>query len=202
MRNLPVHLMTLLRRRLSAVSDGGGRERGASLVEYGLLLALFVVVTLAAIDSVQDSAGSRLSDTSETAGTPTELNGFYSDRSAPPTGGGGGETNPDPGSSTAASVSLGGGSASPGQGQRWDASITVTTSDGEGTPLPGVLVMLEWSGGKSGSAELVTGPNGTFTYTVEDIQQNQSSLTYTVVSVTLEGYDFATPYPSVTITKG
>lgn len=177
-----------------------GQDRGASLVEYALLLGLFVVVSIGAIEALQGSASDRFVESSGDAGTPTEINGYYGDRTSAPTGGGGGDT-PDDGGLTVASVSLGGGTSTPsGTGNKWNASITANVVDVDGAPVVGATVRLGWSGATTGDTELTTDGSGSAVWSVNDLNHNKD-LTFEVLEVSADGYTFEGPYPSVTLSK-
>jgi hypothetical protein len=66
-----------MKRRLAAVITVARRagDRGATLVEYSLGIALVVVVSLTAIQSVEDNAGDELSDRGGEIGHPSESGG-------------------------------------------------------------------------------------------------------------------------------
>ena len=53
---------------LSALGD----DRGATAVEYGLILALVVVATVASIAGLRDTSGNYLSNTGDSIGEPRE----------------------------------------------------------------------------------------------------------------------------------
>jgi Flp pilus assembly pilin Flp len=192
--------MTWLRRGWTAlVGRWRDRERGATAVEYALLVGLFAVAIIGAVDALQGSAADRLESQSATAAQPSELNGHFGPRGSTPTGGQPGVTTPDPSPVQFSSIALGGG-ASSGQGQRWNASVTITASDPDGNRIPGVIVLLGWTGGETGEIELITGADGQATHEVTGIHQN-SSLTFTVLGVFAEGHVFET-LPSLTLSKG
>ena len=68
-------LVSLLRRprRSQPPADARRGERGATLTEYGLIVALVVVAAMGGILQLQDESGSYLVDTGSDIGTPREL---------------------------------------------------------------------------------------------------------------------------------
>jgi Flp pilus assembly pilin Flp len=200
---MTIRLTTRLSDRLArsgAVLARGARDRGATGVEYALILGLVVVVSIGAIEALQSNAEARFESSSADAGTPVESNGLWAERAPAPTGGGPGVTAPPSGDELDASISLGGGIATPGKGQRWNATVTVTATDQFGAPMPGVLIVLGWSGDKAGNAQLWTELDGSVSHTVESIHQH-ATLTFTVVDAYAEGYIFVQPYPSLSLNK-
>lgn len=165
-------------------------DRGASLVEYALLVAFFAVTILGAVETLQDDAGDRLESQSEVAGSPTEVNGYFGIRGGTPTGGSPGATTPDTTPVTLSSIALSGGGAKH-QGS-WTATVTVTATDPSGNPIPDVEIAIQWSGAgaKDGSTIALTGPDGTHTFLVDGISNGNKQVTFTVTSAIKEGHVF------------
>lgn len=201
----PTILRRLVRRprvRLTRLPQlvGGRRaaatDRGASGVEYALLVGFFVVALLGSIDALQTNAGDRLEDRAAEAAAPVERNGHFGPRETIPPTPGGETPNPEPPPTGLASVELGGGTSVAVTGGHWDGSVTVTTRDPDGNPLGGVRVVLSVTGRPT--QELVTSSSGTVTYTASKVHKHDS-VTFAVDIVEAEGYTFAEPFPSLTL---
>lgn len=171
-------------------------DRGATLIEYALGLSLFVLAVIGGIQLLADSASQRFSDGGG-AGAPAEANGVFGDRTVPAGGGGGGG-----GGGTAvvvASASLTGSSQSGRGNDPFTATITVNATDETGAPVPGATVDVSWSGDANGTTVLTTAADGTVSHSVPGIRHN-GQVTFSVIAVTLEGFDFTLP-PPITLTK-
>lgn len=81
--------------RRSAAGSGRCRgEAGATLVEYGLMVSLVVVVLLGALQRVTDDSSEELEERADRSGAPDLA---ATGASPPPGGGGGGPIDPGPG---------------------------------------------------------------------------------------------------------
>ncbi len=118
------------------------RNRGASTVGYGLVLAVVVVASSSVVDAVGDRSGDSLDGRGDRMGNPDQFvapvietgdDGGYSgdDESEPPS------------STTTVAVSDLDGETSVGSGNKWTASVTVTVST---VPGGGVVAGAEVSG--------------------------------------------------------
>ncbi len=67
---------------------------------------------------------------------------------------------------------------------RWNAEVTILVLSDAGTPVSGATVTGDWSAGASGSGSCTTGASGTCTITKKRINNNVSSVTFTVTNVT------------------
>lgn len=176
----------------------GGRDRGATLLEYALGISVFLLAIIGAIELLTDSASERFAEGGG-AGAPAEANGVFGTRDASPGGGGGGGGGGGP-AILVASASLTGSSTQSGPGNSpFTATVTVSATDQTGAPVAGAAVELSWSGNVSGSTSLVTDGAGEVSHSVSGIQHNRS-VTFTVTAVTAEGYDFTLP-PPISLTK-
>jgi Flp pilus assembly pilin Flp len=137
------------------------RHRGAVAVEYALGVALLLVVSVGAIDVLQDSAQSNLTTHGATAGAPDLPDaGIPVTTSTTSPGPTTPPTSPPPSSVTAdaafSATSLGVSSS----GNRWSPSVDVTATDStDGTVLTGVSITVQWT-------ELPSGQQTTQTFTV------------------------------------
>jgi Flp pilus assembly pilin Flp len=184
--------MTSLRTlRLRLASCRAARDdRGATLVEYALLVGFFAVVVIGAVESLQDSAADRLDSQASVPAAPIESNGFFGSRIDSPSGGSPGVTTPDTTPVTLSSIALNGGASQ--QNGSWTATITATATDPNGNPIPGVVLDLLWTGAgnQSGSALVETLPDGTYTVVVSGISNGNRAVTFAVNAAFLEGYEF------------
>ncbi|MCA9937482.1 MAG: Ig-like domain-containing protein, partial [Anaerolineales bacterium] len=76
------------------------------------------------------------------------------------------------------------GSSTPANRGRWNATVTITVHDAGDSPLANATVSGDWSGGASGSDSCTTDGNGQCSVSKNNIKGNQSSVTFTVTSVT------------------
>jgi PKD repeat protein len=87
---------------------------------------------------------------------------------------------------------------------QWRATVTITAHDQTGAPVAGVTVTGTWSGGYSGSASCTTGTTGACPVTSAWLANRTSSVTYTVGSLSKDGYDYdasANVATSITVSK-
>lgn len=85
-----------------------------------------------------------------------------------------------------------------GPGPKWNATVMITVVDNSNTPLANATVSGDWSGGMTGTAACITDANGQCTVFSGTIHQNQSSVTFTVSSIT---HASATYDPTVNISS-
>jgi hypothetical protein len=97
---------------------------------------------------------------------------------------------PTPNPSSEIHVSDLDGSSTAAGGGRWDASVTITVVDQNGNPVAGVFVDGAWSNGANGSGNCTTDANGQCTVTKNRIKSNESSVTYTINSLSASGYTY------------
>lgn len=159
-------------------------ERGATLVEYSLIIALVVVVSLGALTTMTDRGEARLAARAGAAGTPSESIG------ALPAGGGGGGTTGGTtggGGGTTVTATIGPSNMS-GQasdaGQKWIAQITIRVTSSAG-PVSGATITGSWdAGGNNGDSECTTDAAGECTVQRTNINDNNSSTSFTVEELT------------------
>lgn len=94
--------------------------------------------------------------------------------------------------SEVASMHLGGltGSSNAIGSRNWRATVTITVHDAGHNPVSGATVSGSWSGGTSGNASCTTGSNGTCSVTSGNINNSQSSATFTVTNLTNSSYTY------------
>jgi hypothetical protein len=97
---------------------------------------------------------------------------------------------PTPGTPAAIHVSDLDGSGVAVNGGRWDVSVTITVVDQNGNPVAGVFVDGGWSNGANGSGNCTTDSSGQCTVTKNRIKSNESSVTYTINSLSASGYTY------------
>lgn len=120
------------------------RDRGVTVVEYALGLALVVGVAIGAVGSLEDRSSDKLNARGDSAGQPSEQNGNV----LPPTnvlpppdpGEEDPETPPTPSVVHLTSLT----SATEKTTSDWAATVTIVVSDSEG-PLAGVSCTGSWS---------------------------------------------------------
>jgi hypothetical protein len=69
-------------------------------------------------------------------------------------------------------------------GNRWTANVLVTVHDGSENPVTNATVNGAWSSGANGSGSCVTNGSGQCTVSKNSIKNNQSSVVFSVTSVT------------------
>jgi len=120
----------------SGTCSGRPDERGATLVEYAMLVALVVVLLLGVLQALADDSGDELEARADRSGAP-DLSATGA--GPPPTGGGGGPTNPgtDP-TTPAINVKITGPTGcwkDDTKNKEWAASFMVVVLD-QATDLP------------------------------------------------------------------
>lgn len=83
------------------------------------------------------------------------------------------------------------GSAVSAKGGKWDATITITIGDSNHSPIASATVSGIWSGGASGSDSCVTDASGQCAITINNINRNSSSATFTVADVIHASYAYS-----------
>lgn len=183
--------MMMLRKRLRS-------DAGATLVEYALLVALILVVSIGAISALEDRADERAGSTAGRIGAPGDA-AYYGGGT---TGGstGGSTTGPPPPPPSTVTVSSITSTPPPtNDGSKWVASATITVVDGA-TPLVGVIVTGSWTiegpgGGSPTTATCPTGITGACAVQFNSIQDSKEQVRFTVTKLTKDGVDTVPPDP-------
>lgn len=163
-------------------------DRGATLVEYAMLVALVVVVSLGAITSLQTSGRGELTAGGSRVGSAPD--GAYYPGGSTSTTTPSGTT-----STTAAPVSVQPSSltatpASTDDGSKWiaNATVTITATSSPFGGVAGVIVTGTWTlpgGGSSSTTSCTTtAPAGTCAVQRTDINDNRPTAVFTITSVT------------------
>lgn len=139
------------------------RERGATLVEYALIVALLCIVLIGAAQQFEDGAGDRYGERAA-EGSPSEEFGNLG-----PDGGGstGGTDSPeDPPDTGVTAIVVDALSATKtASNNTWSMTVTVRVT-GDGQPLGGVVFSAPtWSPDSGGTSSCTTTATGICTYT-------------------------------------
>jgi hypothetical protein len=86
------------------------------------------------------------------------------------------------------------------QGPTWYAQVVMRVEDNVGNPVEDALVTGVWSGGFSGSAECVTGSDGTCTTRSGDIPNRIQSVTLSISEVSHDDLDYDQESSQTTVT--
>lgn len=170
------------RRRARAQAHTGG-ERGATVVEYALGLAVVSLVMIGGAQVMERAAGEEVERKAE-AGAP-DLDEAY----APPipTGSddaGSGDEGTEERVAEAVSATMDG-EPSPDGGNHWAATVTVRVAGSSGDGHSQAVVNGTWTGGGGSGASCVTGTDGTCVMALTKLNRNQvASVTFTTTGVT------------------
>lgn len=180
------------------------RERGATLVEYALLVALIVVVSLGAIQSLETKGKSKVDDGASDRGLPSEQL-FLPSPSGSIIGGGSGST-VGSGAATVEVFDLVGSSADAGGTgpPTWVASATVRVKNvatpdlWNGVTVAGTWTYLEGSTPRTVVRSCVTANTGVCTITLTGLRKEGGTRTdsATFGSITLSGTGIVHQPPS------
>jgi Flp pilus assembly pilin Flp len=123
-------------------------DRGATLVEYAMIMALVVVVSIGAIQMVQESGEERLDSTDVRVNA--DDGAYYAGGGSPPTSSGATTTAP-PGPvevhlDTNPTITV-----ADATGNRWQVTITFTLLDSSGDGVIGATMNGSWTDGGNGS---------------------------------------------------
>lgn len=138
-------------------------QRGATLPEYALVVALFAVVTMGAIGQIDSNAGTYYDSTSSQIGTPPTT--IPPPPAVPPT-----PSEPPPPLTVTVSSMVG--TAASCSGNCWTASILITVRDSTMTPFAGATVTGSWNPAGLSTNGCTTAANGTCTVTITGMKAN------------------------------
>ena len=180
-------------RRLRARGD-----RAATLVEYALIVALVVVVSLGAITRLQTSGRNELTASGTRAGSSPD--GAYYPGGSTSTTSPSGTTTTTTGSVAVQPSSLTASPPATNDGNKWiaNATVTVTTTSSPFTGVAGAIVAGEWTlpdGGSTFTTSCTTtAPAGTCSVQRTDIGDNKVTAVFTITSITSPTFTW-TPGP-------
>ena len=180
--------MSALRwRMVRAWGDRG--DRGATLVEYAMIIALVVVVCMAAISRLQASGEQRLAASDDRI-TPAADRQYYAGGGVPPSP----PPTPAPPPPGAIAVHL---ASSPAvvvenEGNNWRVTVTFTLLDSSANGVIGASMHGTWTDGGNGSTPSGTCSTSTSagqcTLQFTEIKDNVPTVTFTLTSITGGGF--------------
>lgn len=180
------------------------RERAATLVEYALGVALILVPTLIAVDSLQSQARSNIATHGATAGAPdlpdAGIPASTSTTAAPPPA----ATSTTASSSVTANAQIV--SQSEGtSGNRWSPRVDVRAADAStGSTLTGVTITVTWTENPSGTVttqQCAVPSTGVCTFQLNNLSRKQSQAGF-VDSVQLSVTAITSSSQTITYTSG
>lgn len=163
------------------------RERGATLVEYALGVALICLVCLGGIQLVQRGASDELDERAARSGAPDLGEGVHDGGGAGEGGGSGSPTSSVP----AETVTFGGFhdvTATKAQGPEWRARLEVLAVGPDG-PIEGVRVVGEWTYVHGSTPTTIpavceqTTTQGRCSFQLSTIPNGASSVTFTMITM-------------------
>lgn len=207
--------------------DPARGERGATLVEYALIVAIVAVGLIGATDLLGaaaeakfESAGEGISvsdgSTPTTAPTPTTTPTPTTAPTTVPGGGGGGTTTttstvPEADPVPTRSYSTWGPGSTQQKGNTWSAQVPIVITDDLGQRVEGatVTVRVEYrdsTGWHTSTTQVkTTGANGALTFSSDDLARTGkdpvTEIRFTVTSVESEGLQHRPTTPSTTVKK-
>lgn len=116
-------------------SFGRGRQRGATAIEYALLVALMAVPLVEVVEIVRDEQGEVISENGARAGIPDEYSSGVDPAGAPPVFENGTNGSGTTGIETSAALSISG----KRKGSKWTAVVVIAASDTNGPVSGGVF---------------------------------------------------------------
>lgn len=140
--------------RFKPTAHAGPLDRGATVVEYSLVVALVLVFSMGALKSLQDQTGDEVGERAAVIGDPGNIVPTTTTAPDSTTVPDGGEEEEDPVAATAA----GSGAAfkQVGSGNKWRAEVTFAVTDVEGEPVSGVTIIGSWNPAPPGGDSLST----------------------------------------------
>ena len=163
-----------------------GDDRGVSLVEYAMGIALVALVMVAAANGLANSGREELSSRGGTAAASSEIIGELRINSTPPTtspsGGGGGGSPTDVVSASVDPIQV---QVTQGNGQKWNMTVTIRVVDASGAPLQNAVVDGSWGSGLATQCP-ATDSLGVCVLTLQNISHHTATMDFTlgVVSYT------------------
>jgi Flp pilus assembly pilin Flp len=180
-------------------------DRGATLVEYAMIMALVVVVSIGAIQMVQESGEERLDSTDVRVNA--DDGAYYAGGGSPPTTSG--ATTTTPGSPIDVHLASVPSMTLTNDGPRWQVTLTFTLLDSSGNGVIGATMNGTWTDVGQGSQPVGTCTTSTSagqcTVQYTRIKDDANTVVYDVSSITGGSFQWAPAAPgegSVTVTCG
>jgi Flp pilus assembly pilin Flp len=181
-------------------------ERGATTVEYALIIALVVVLCLGAIQALQTKGTAKVDEGAAERGRPTEQL-FLPSASGVIIGGGSGST-VGSGAATVEVFDIQGTSAE-GQGSTWVATVTVKVKNvatpelWSGVTVTGTWFYLDSGTPKTASGTCPTDSTGLCTISLSGLKSNKTdSAEFRSITLTGSGITQQAPIPDPVSTSG
>ena len=170
-------------------------ERGATTVEYALIVGLIIITLLGAIQVFEDRAEDRFDDRSA-QGDPTEEFGNLGPSGG--TGGGStdGSTDGSPGGTVTSVVVSPPSATAVKSGNEWSMTVTIIVT-GDGQPLSGFTFSAPtWNPSSGGTSTCTTTADGICTFTQDDMDAKGGGVaeaTFTMGSASFTNPDGSSP---------
>ena len=168
-------------------------SRGATLVEYALMLSVIVVLVVASLGGFSSNVSSELADRGNGIGDPGDFDvGVTVTTTTPPATTVPATTIPATTTiSPTATVSLSALAASAViDGQKWVATVEITVVDDLGAVVAGATVEADWSENFASDVSCVTDGGGVCSMTQWNLNKNRASTTWSVTDIDLTGYTY------------
>lgn len=169
-----------------------GRQRGATVIEYSLLVVLLVVPLVEVTEAVRDQQGETITENGSRAGTPDEYSSGVDPVGAPPVFDDGDLGSGDTGIETFAALSISGKRT----GSKWTAVTVIAASDVNGPVSGGVfegtwdVFDLDGSLNRSVSATCTIDTKGNCTLSLAELNfgtsEKDHSATFTITGLESE----------------
>ncbi len=169
--------------RLRSRNGRSARERGATMVEYALIVGLILVVSITAISKVQTNGKSRLAASDSRISTGTDNQYYSSSGTVPPVS--------STTSTTSASIAVHLGSSPTinvqnAQGNKWTVTVTFTLLDGSNNGVIGARLDGSFSDGTGQPTAVnctTSTSSGLCTVQFNGINDNRTSVTFAASSI-------------------
>jgi Flp pilus assembly pilin Flp len=179
-------------------------DRGATLVEYALILGLVAVVCIGVISWLGDASEEKVDTRSDSIGKPVESNAL----TGPGGGGGGGSSGTTDGGTVSSTGHIGTITGTKSSNPPdWSATVTVTVVDNFGAPIPGLTITGSWSTAGGGTTCSPTSTAGSCPITSGSFKKSGNGsvaeLTFTVTGISGNGFNYdsdSNTSSSITIT--
>lgn len=159
-------------------------DRGATVPEYALIVALVVVGLIAGLGFLQDRSTQKLGDEDARIGVIEDQAAY-----ATPVGPGGPPVTdpPPPAGSTLSAPQFSAPNASNAASNKWNAFITITVVDSLSQPVSGVVIGFRWTSGGNPSGSCTTNGSGQCSLS-QVVNDNSPSVSIEIDEMTKEGW--------------